>query len=107
MPINGIAVYNINFFGGFIVSFAVYWLLCKIWNIPATRNTWMEVDEDVIGKNERPVFGVDVSDEEQRYSPTTEFPKKERLHGRNFGLDDEASSAETYELRGLLATEHG
>jgi NCS1 family nucleobase:cation symporter-1 len=67
-------VYNINFFCGFIISSALYWLL---WKIPATSDTWMEVDEDVMGRNNSLVYGVDVSDEERAYSPSTEYPKEE------------------------------
>ena len=77
MPANGTVVYNINFFGGFIVSCGVYWLLCKIWKIPATSKTWREVDEDVKGTNDSLVYGADASNEERGYSPTSEYPKKE------------------------------
>ncbi|KAG9254288.1 permease [Emericellopsis atlantica] len=38
-------IYNVNFFGGFIVSFAVYWALCKVFPVPATSKTWMEVSQ--------------------------------------------------------------
>jgi len=41
-------IYNVNFFGGFIVSFVVYWALCKVFPVPATSKTWMEVSQTVL-----------------------------------------------------------
>lgn len=40
-------IYNVNFFGGFIVSSSVYWGLCKLSPIPATSDKWLEVGEDL------------------------------------------------------------
>lgn len=40
-------LYNLNFFGGFIVAAAIYWILCKIKPIPACSDIWREVDNDV------------------------------------------------------------
>lgn len=40
-------LYNLNFFGGFIVAAAIYWTLCKIKPIPACSDIWREVDNDV------------------------------------------------------------
>lgn len=39
-------VYNFNFFGGFIISAVVYWILCKLSPIPACSDEWLEVDYD-------------------------------------------------------------
>lgn len=40
-------LYNLNFFGGFIVAAAIYWILCRIKPIPACSDIWREVDNDV------------------------------------------------------------
>jgi nucleobase:cation symporter-1, NCS1 family len=40
-------IYNVNFFGGFIVSSSVYWGLCKVFPIPAVSEKWLEVGEDL------------------------------------------------------------
>lgn len=40
-------LYNVNFFGGFIVSGLVYWVLCKVFPIPACSDHWMEVGDAV------------------------------------------------------------
>lgn len=43
VPIGAVYIYNINYFSGFIVSGAVYWLLAKSVPIPGTSQTWTEV----------------------------------------------------------------
>ena len=35
-------IYRFNFFVGFIVASAVYYLLCKVWPVPATSRVWCE-----------------------------------------------------------------
>ncbi|OAA53670.1 uracil permease [Cordyceps fumosorosea ARSEF 2679] len=45
VPIGAIYLFNVNFFGGFIVSSAVYWVLCRVFPIPETRKKWSEVLE--------------------------------------------------------------
>lgn len=40
-------LYNVNFFGGFIVSSSTYWALCKFFPIPACSETWMEVGDEI------------------------------------------------------------
>lgn len=47
VPIGATYLYRVNFFGGFIVSSSVYWLLCKISPIPAVPDEWTEVGEEV------------------------------------------------------------
>jgi NCS1 family nucleobase:cation symporter-1 len=47
VPIGATYVYNLNFFGGFIVSSGIYWLLCKYFPIPAVSEKWMEVGDEV------------------------------------------------------------
>lgn len=59
-------LYNLNFFGGFIVAAAIYWILCKIKPIPACSDIWREVDNDV--EDDEDDVDDDVSDvrEERR-----------------------------------------
>ena len=40
-------IYNVNFFGGFIISSSVYWGLCKVFPVPAVSERWLEVGEDL------------------------------------------------------------
>ncbi|KAJ2893845.1 Uracil permease [Zalerion maritima] len=47
VPIGATYIYNLNFFCGFIVASGVYWLLCKIWPIPATSDKWCEVGGEI------------------------------------------------------------
>lgn len=60
VPIGAVYLYNVNYFGGFLSSFTVYYLLTKISPIPATSKTWHEVDVDApvqeyISGNESPI----------------------------------------------------
>ena len=48
VPAAATYIYNVNFFGGFIVSSGVYWILCKVFPIPATSDKWMEIGGDEI-----------------------------------------------------------
>ncbi|KAJ5557377.1 hypothetical protein N7494_001292 [Penicillium frequentans] len=43
VPQGAVYIYNINYFSGFIVSGAVYWLLAKLVPLPATSKKWNEV----------------------------------------------------------------
>lgn len=43
VPIGATYVFNLNFFGGFIASSTVYWLLCRAFPIPETRKQWSEM----------------------------------------------------------------
>lgn len=47
VPIGATYVYNLNFFGGFIVSATVYWGLCKVSPVRATSDRWMEVGDEI------------------------------------------------------------
>ncbi|KAG9236402.1 permease for cytosine/purines, uracil, thiamine, allantoin-domain-containing protein [Amylocarpus encephaloides] len=40
-------IYNVNFFGGFLVASATYYALCRLFPVPATSDVWMEVGDDV------------------------------------------------------------
>ena len=47
VPRGAVYIYNVNFFAGFIVSFSMYWGLCKLFPIPATSDHWMEVGDEI------------------------------------------------------------
>ena len=47
VPIGATYLFRVNFFGGFIVSAGVYWLLCKFFPIPGVPEAWTEVGEDI------------------------------------------------------------
>ncbi|KAF2172817.1 hypothetical protein M409DRAFT_62500 [Zasmidium cellare ATCC 36951] len=64
VPVGATYVYNLNFFGGFIVSTAVYYLLCRLWPIPACSDTWLEVDDDSDDRSGSLVYGLEGSDAE-------------------------------------------
>lgn len=40
-------IYNLNFFGGFLVSMTMYYVLCRFFPIPATSKRWMEVGDEI------------------------------------------------------------
>lgn len=52
VPIGATYIYNVNFFGGFIVASSVYCLLCRVFTVPATSDVWAEVDDDITGSEE-------------------------------------------------------
>ncbi|KAK8138607.1 hypothetical protein PG984_001987 [Apiospora sp. TS-2023a] len=47
VPAGATYIFNLNFFCGFIVSSALYWVLCRLFPIPATSNHWMEVGDAI------------------------------------------------------------
>jgi NCS1 family nucleobase:cation symporter-1 len=47
VPVGAQYIYNLNFFCGFIVAGAVYWLCCKLSPIPATSDHWLEVGDEI------------------------------------------------------------
>ena len=47
VPVGATYLFNVNFFGGFIVSSGVYWGLCQAFPIPATSDKWLEVGEAI------------------------------------------------------------
>ncbi|KAK4099198.1 hypothetical protein N658DRAFT_430438 [Parathielavia hyrcaniae] len=47
VPIGATYIYNVNFFGGFMVSAGLYWAFCKIWPVPACSSKWMEVGDEI------------------------------------------------------------
>ncbi|KAI0450433.1 permease for cytosine/purines, uracil, thiamine, allantoin-domain-containing protein [Xylaria acuta] len=47
VPIGATYIYNLNFFAGFIVSAAIYWICCKYFPVPACSDKWLEVGDQV------------------------------------------------------------
>ncbi|KLO11080.1 hypothetical protein SCHPADRAFT_877327 [Schizopora paradoxa] len=47
VPIGAQDIYNVNFFAGFIIASGVYWLLCRLWPIPAVSDRWLEVGDQI------------------------------------------------------------
>ncbi|KAL8649495.1 MAG: hypothetical protein Q9210_004364 [Variospora velana] len=57
VPAGATYLYNLNFFGGFIVASGTYYLLCRFFPIPATSDTWMEVGDEI--RNPSVAYGAD------------------------------------------------
>ncbi|KAF2658848.1 uracil permease [Lophiostoma macrostomum CBS 122681] len=47
VPIGAQRIYDLNYFCGFIIAAAVYWVLCKTSPVPATSKTWLEVGDEI------------------------------------------------------------
>ncbi|KAI0184131.1 permease for cytosine/purines, uracil, thiamine, allantoin-domain-containing protein [Xylaria flabelliformis] len=47
VPMGATYIYRLNFFAGFIVSSAVYWICCKISPVPACSDKWLEVGDQI------------------------------------------------------------
>jgi NCS1 family nucleobase:cation symporter-1 len=47
VPIGATRIYDLNFFAGFIVSGGMYWILCRLFPIPATSDTWLELGDEI------------------------------------------------------------
>lgn len=45
VPVGATYIYNLNFFCGFIVASSVYYLICRIWPVPAVSDHWYEVTD--------------------------------------------------------------
>ncbi|OAX82347.1 hypothetical protein ACJ72_03306 [Emergomyces africanus] len=73
VPVGATYLYNLNFFCGFIVSFAMYFILTRVWPIPATSRRWNEMDIDVtdlsVAYNHAEAFSID--EESQSRSPSS------------------------------------
>ncbi|KAF2721950.1 hypothetical protein K431DRAFT_223216 [Polychaeton citri CBS 116435] len=67
VPKGAMYIYNLNFFCGFIVAAACYYILCYFFKVPATSDYWLEVDEDATGRSGSLVYGVDAYDVESSY----------------------------------------
>lgn len=62
VPAGAQYIYNVNYFSGVIVSGGVYYILARIFPLPATSDHWNEVDIDV--QEFSVAYGEQVSDEE-------------------------------------------
>lgn len=71
VPIGAVYIYKVNYFSGLIVSAVVYYLLTRIFPIPATSDSWNEVDIDV---DEMVVafYGQEVAVDQDRMDPDRE-----------------------------------
>ena len=47
VPAGATYIYNLNFFCGFGVAAAMYWVLCHFFPVPATSDRWMEVGDEI------------------------------------------------------------
>ncbi|KAK4163219.1 putative uracil permease [Cladorrhinum sp. PSN259] len=47
VPIGAQYLYNVNFFGGFLVAAFVYWGLSRLFPVPAVSDKWMEVGDEI------------------------------------------------------------
>lgn len=75
VPVAATYIYNLNFFGGFIVSGGMYWALCKVSPIPATSDKWMEV-------------GDEIDDVHVAYDAGSQDFDEEAVTGSSKGIDD-------------------
>ncbi|OOQ90953.1 permease C29B12.14c [Penicillium brasilianum] len=86
VPVGAQYIYNINYFTGVLVSGGTYWILTRIFPIPATSDRWNEVDIDDI-EEYGVAYGQPVSDEENtgydRRSITDSLPPDEQKKGIN------------------------
>jgi NCS1 family nucleobase:cation symporter-1 len=86
VPVGAQYIYNINYFTGVLVSGGTYWILIRIFPVPATSDRWNEVDIDEID-DYGVAYGQSVSDEENtgydRRSITDSLPPDEQKKGIN------------------------
>lgn len=62
VPVGAEYIYNVNYFSGVIISGGMYYILARMFPLPATSDYWNEEDIDI---NEFSVaYGEEVSDEE-------------------------------------------
>lgn len=82
VPVGAQYIYNINYFTGVLVSGGTYWILTRIFPVPATSDYWNEVDIDVDVDDYGVAYGQPVSDEEtagyDRRSITDSLPPDEQ-----------------------------
>jgi nucleobase:cation symporter-1, NCS1 family len=72
VPIAATYIYNLNYFGGFIVASATYYALCRFFPIPATSETWLEAGNDYFDAEEVP----DTRDSGSGIQDTEAYPSK-------------------------------
>ncbi|KAE8147710.1 permease for cytosine/purines, uracil, thiamine, allantoin-domain-containing protein [Aspergillus avenaceus] len=67
VPIGAQYIYNVNYFSGVVVSAIMYYILTRLYPIPATSATWNEVDTDddslsvAYGQEVEPCEGPDLA----------------------------------------------
>jgi nucleobase:cation symporter-1, NCS1 family len=76
VPIGATYIYNVNYFCGFIVASAVYYLLCRFFPIPATSDTWCEVGDEI--RNLSVAYGVETGSDTYDEERDTESGKDKR-----------------------------
>ncbi|EJD08121.1 uncharacterized protein FOMMEDRAFT_75185 [Fomitiporia mediterranea MF3/22] len=81
VPMGAQYIYNVNFFAGFIVSFFVYWLLNKVFPVPARSDTWNEVGDRVVDLSLAPGHDYDC-DYDHGYNGS---PKGEKVEDEETG----------------------
>ncbi|KAF7712181.1 Cytosine/purines, uracil, thiamine, allantoin permease family protein [Penicillium ucsense] len=85
VPIGAQYIYNINYFTGVLVSGGTYWVLTRIFPVPATSDHWNEVDIDLEVDDYGVAYGQPVGDEEQpgydRRSMAESLPPDEQKKG--------------------------
>jgi NCS1 family nucleobase:cation symporter-1 len=59
VPVGATYIYNLNYFCGFIVSSGVYYLVCRVWPVPACSDTWLEIDDDEVMRGGSLAYGGD------------------------------------------------
>jgi NCS1 family nucleobase:cation symporter-1 len=93
VPIGATRIYDLNYFAGFIVAAVVYWILCKIWPVPATSDHWLEVGDEIteisVAYDDNNSNVVPYGDEEQMAGGNGKGPsytdtKKDDMAAKNF-----------------------
>ncbi|CAK7562781.1 MAG: uracil permease [Sporothrix epigloea] len=101
VPSGATYIYNLNFFCGFLVSFGVYWILCRLWPVPACSvdGKWMEVG-DVIEDDLQLAYQDSQSGDtgygnelDVDYAGTADrgFFEEKQISGRSLGTDSAAT----------------
>ena len=84
MPIGAVYIYRLNFFAGFVVSSLVYYLLCKLFPVPAVSKTWFESNDQADESFSAASTAGEEYDDEER-STGSDVPRGSKnieLHGR-------------------------
>lgn len=88
VPIGAVYIYRVNFFAGFLVASAVYYLLCRLFPIPATSDTWCEAPEQADRNFSVAYEGEPAYDEERADEPPSpSLDEKEGMRERKKAAD--------------------
>lgn len=90
VPIGAQYIYNINYFSGVIVSGGMYYILTRLFPVPATSDHWHEVDIDI--DDFAVAYGQEVGDEENNGA-----------YGRPHSISDSLSGVDQKDRKGLSA----